>query len=297
MVRFHTDLQNDRLQTAYQDARRDYLQTRKKILFVIDESHNLRNEKSGRYQELLTSLIQNQPNVEGRDVKVLMLSATPINTGLNDVKGQFNLIGHGVDDAFNNEEFGIDSLRNLFAESQRKYTQWCENPNRTIGSFIAMLPPKFFNLTDKLIVARTRKLIENTLGENLGFPQKATPLNVYQGVDHFGKLRSTEEIYQAFEDLSLTAYQPSLFLHESRKEAKKEAASDWDDDVNREMFLVKMMGILFMKRLESSWYSCLLTVKKVLEVHEKTLQLVVAFKEKKNNGELPAGEEVADDDE
>jgi len=297
VVRFHTDLQNDRLQTAYQDARRDYLQTRKKILFVIDESHNLRNEKSGRYQELLTTLIQNQPNVEGRDVKVLMLSATPINTGLNDVKGQFNLIGQGVDDAFNNEEFGIDSLRNLFAESQRKYTQWCDNPNRTIGSFIAMLPPKFFNLTDKLIVARTRKLIENTLGENLGFPQKAAPLNVYQGVDHFGKLRSTEEIYKAFEDLSLTAYQPSLFLYESRKEAKKEAASDWDDDVNREMFLVKMMGILFMKRLESSWYSCLLTVKKVLEVHEKTLQMVVDFKEKKANGELPSGEEVADDDE
>ena len=296
VVRFHTDLQNDRLQTAYQDANRTYMQNNKKILFVIDESHNLRNEKSNRYQELLTTLIQNQPNVEERDVKVLMLSATPINTGLNDVKGQFNLIGQGCDDAFNNDDFGVDSLKNLFADSQRKYTQWCDNPNRTIGSFISMLPPKFFNLTDKLIVARTRKLIENTMGENLGFPRKAAPINVYKGVDHFGKLRSTDEIYKAFEDLSLTAYQPSLFLHESRKEAKKEAASDWDDDVNREMFLVKMMGILFMKRLESSWYSCLLTVKKVLEVHERTLQLVVDFKEKKTNGELPSGEEVADDD-
>ncbi len=296
VVRFHTDLQNDRLQTAYQDARRDYLQSRKKILFVIDESHNLRNEKSGRYQELLTTLIQNQPNAEGRDVKVLMLSATPINTGLNDVKGQFNLIGQGRDDAFNGDEFGIDSLKNLFADSQRKYTQWCERPDRTIGSFISMLPPKFFNLKDKLIVARTRKLIEHTLGEDLGFPQKATPINVYQGVDHFGKLRSTEEIYKAFEDLSLTAYQPSLFLHESRKEAKKEASQDWDDDVNREMFLVKMMGILFMKRLESSWYSCLLTVKKVLDVHERTLQLVIDFKEKRSNGTLPTGEEAGEDD-
>ena len=296
VVRFHTDLQNDRMQNSYQDAHREYLQSRKKILFVIDESHNLRNEKSNRYQELLTTLIQNQPNVEGRDVKVLMLSATPINTGLNDVKGQFNLIGHGKDDAFNNEEFGIDSLRNLFADIQRKYTQWCDNPNRTIGSFISMLPPKFFNLTDKLIVARTRKLIENTLGEDLGFPKKSSPINVYQGVDHFGKLRSTEEIYKAFEELSLTAYQPSLFLHESRKEAKKEAASDWDDDVNREMFLVKMMGILFMKRLESSWYSCMLTVKKVLDIHEQTLQMVVDFRGKKNNGTLPSGEDVAYDD-
>ena len=298
VVRFHTDLQNDRLQTAYQDATRTYLQNNKKVLFVIDESHNLRNEKSNRYQDLLETLIQNQPNAEGRDVKVLMLSATPINTGLNDVKGQFNLIGKGRDDAFNNEEFGIDSLRNLFADSQRKYTQWCEQPDRTIGSFISMLPPKFFNLTDKLIVARTRKLIEKTLGENLGFPEKAAPINIYQGVDHFGKYKSTEEIYKAFEDLSLTAYQPSLFLHESRKEAKKEASQEWDDNVNREMFLVKMMGILFMKRLESSWYSCLLTVKKVLEIHEQTLQMVIDFKEKNNNGTLPTGAEAgADDDE
>ena len=296
VVRFHTDLQNDRLQTSYQDATRSYLQSKKKILFVIDESHNLRNEKSGRYQELLNTLIQNQPNLEGRDVKVLMLSATPINTGLNDVKGQFNLIGGGNDAAFDNEEFGISSLKNLFKDSQTKYKQWCDKEDRTIGSFISMLPPNFFNLTDKLIVARTRNLIEKTLGENLGFPEKTAPLNIYQGVDRFGKLKSTEEIYKAFEDLSLTAYQPSLFLYESRKKAKQEAASDWDDDVNREMFLVKMMGILFMKRLESSWYSCMLTVKKVLDIHEQTLQMVVDFREKKNNGTLPSGENVSDDE-
>lgn len=296
VVRFHTDLQNERMQNSYQEAPLSYLQNNKKVLLVIDESHNLRNEKSNRYQELLTTLIQNQPNVEGRDVKVLMLSATPINTGLNDVKGQFNLIGKGDDTAFDNEDFGISSLRNLFKDSQTKYKQWCGQPDRTIGSFISMLPPRFFNLTDKLIVARTRKLIENTLNENLGFPEKATPINIYQGVDHFGKLRSTEEIYKAFEELNLTAYQPSLFLPESRKEARKEASADWNDDVNREMFLVKMMGILFMKRLESSWYSCLQTVKKVLDVHEQTLKMVLDFEEKKSNGTLPTGAEVADDD-
>ena len=295
LVRFHTDLQNDRLENAYEDATLSWLQRRMKVLIVIDESHNLRNEKSGRYQELLTKLIQNTSDVEGRDVKVLMLSATPINTGLNDVKGQFNLIGHGNDAAFNTDDFNIDSLKYLFADSQRKYTQWCDDPARTIGSFIAMLPPRFFNLTDKLIVARTRKLIEKTLGENLGFPEKDKPVNVYQGVDHFGKYKTTEEIYTAFESLSLTAYQPSLFLHESRKEAKKEAASDWNDDVNRERFLVKMMGILFMKRLESSWHSCRTTIKKVLEVHEQTLEKVVAFKEKKASGKVDV--EIPDDDE
>ena len=127
IVRFHTDLQNERLQNAYDDAPLSWLQSRKKVLIVIDESHNLRNEKSGRYQDLLLNLIQSQDPDSGRDVKVLMLSATPINTGLNDVKGQFNLIGHGNDAAFDTEDFNIESLRNLFADSQRKYTQWCNN--------------------------------------------------------------------------------------------------------------------------------------------------------------------------
>lgn len=289
IVRFHTDMQNDRMEERYTDAKLSYLQTRKKILVVIDESHNLRNEKSGRYQELMAKLIQNKEGQENRDVKVLMLSATPINTGLNDVKGQFNLIGHGKDDAFDNDDFGVESLTNLFKDAQTKYTQWCNNPDRTIGGFIATLPPKFFNLTDKLIVARTRKLIEKTLGEDLGFPDKEKPVNIYQGVEHLGKLQTTEEIYQKFDELSLTAYQPSLYLEVNKKMARKGAAKDWDDNVNRERFLVKMMGVLFMKRLESSWYSCMTTVKKVLDVHESTLKLALEFKEKGGNGTISTG--------
>lgn len=297
VVRFHTDCQNDRLQTAYDTYKLDYLQTRKKVLVVIDESHNLRNEKSGRYQELLQKLIKTLPNVEGRDVKILMLSATPINTGLKDVKGQFNLIGHGEDNAFDREEFGVESLDNTFKDAQNKYTQWCGNPDRTIGGIIGTLPPKFFNLTDKLIVARTRKLIEKTLGEDLGFPEKEKPQNVYQSVDHFGKFETTEEIYAAFEKLALTAYMPSTFLHESRKDARKEAKKDWDDDINRETFLVKMMSVLFMKRLESSWFACMSTVKKVLDVHEQTLAKVVDYKDNAIDSIIRHGEEFDEEDE
>ena len=286
IVRFHTDMQNDRMENRYTDAKMSYLQTRKKILVVIDESHNLRNDKSGRYIELMEKLIKNKEGQENRDVKVLMLSATPINTGLNDVKGQFKLIAHGDDQAFDNEEFGVESLYNLFKDAQGKYTQWCNNPDRTIGGFISTLPPKFFNLTDKLIVARTRKLIEKTLGEDLGFPEKEKPVNIYQGVEHLGKLETTEAIYAAFDNLQLTAYQPSLYLEKTKEKARKGAEKDWEDNVNRERYLVRMMGVLFMKRLESSWYSCMTTVKKVLEVHEQTLHLALEFKEKGANGTL-----------
>ena len=297
-VRFHTDFQNDRMQNSYETYKLDYLQSCDRVLVVIDESHNLRNEKSGRYIELLNSLIMNKPGHEQREVKVLMLSATPINTGLKDVKGQFKLIAHGNDHAFDTPDFNVESLDNTFKLAQTRYTTWCDQPNRTIGGFISMLPQNFFNLTDNLIVARTRKLIEKTLGEDLGFPQKNRPENVYQGVDHFGEFKTTEEIYDAFEKLSLTAYQPSMFLRESREAAHKEAAADWDDNIYRELFLVKMMSILFLKRLESSWYSCMTTIKKVLDIHEQTLNLVLEFETSKANGALPThgDDDINDED-
>lgn len=303
IIRFHTDLQDKRLEDSYDGAKLTWLQRRKKLLIVIDESHNLRNEKSSRYQELLTTLVQNQPNQENRDVKVLMLSATPLNTGLNDVKGQFNLIARGNDAAFNSEDFGVESLTRLFSGAQRNYTKWCDDPNRTIGGFIKLLPPRFFNLTDRLIVARTRKLIENTLGENLGFPTREKPQNIYQGVDHFGDFKTAEDIYAAFDKLSFAAYQPSRYMEETLAKSEAVAASvGWNDDVNRERYLVKMMGILFMKRLESSWFSLLSTVKKVLEVHEETLAKVKAYQKDKRLNEyqqplFPNLDGAEDDDE
>lgn len=298
LVRFHTDLQDDRLQRNYDDADLAYIQRRNKLLIVIDESHNLRNENSGRYKELVEKIIKKQDGEDKRDIKILMLSATPINTGLKDVKGQFNLIARGEDKHFDDDEFEIESLRYLFADCQKKYTAWCKDEKRTIGGFISELPSKFFNLTDKLIVARTRKMIEKTLGEDLHFPKKAKPENIYQGVDHFGKYKSTDEIYDAFDALNLTAYQPSKYLPARIELELGKRPSNWQDDVFREEFLVKMMGILFMKRLESSWYSCMLTVKKVLDVHEDTLAKVIDLKTKRFFGEVSpvVGDDFEDDE-
>ena len=298
LVRFHTDLQDERLQHNYDEADLTYLQRRNKLLIVIDESHNLRNENSSRYKELVDTLIKKRDEDDRRDVKILMLSATPINTGLRDIKGQFNLIARGEDRHFDNEEFDVESLTYLFADCQKKYTAWCKDEARTIGGFIAELPSRFFNLTDRLIVARTRKMIEKTLGEDLHFPRKAKPENVYQGVDHFGKYKTTDEIYDAFDQLNLTAYQPSKYLQEPSLFKKNERSSNWQDDVFREEFLVKMMGILFMKRLESSWYSCMLTVEKVLKVHEEMLAKVVELNDKRLSGEVSPniGEDFDDED-
>ena len=60
-----------------------------KMLIVIDESHNLRNDGSNRYQFLIENFYQNLGN---RDIKTLMLTATPINNKLTDIRNQFKLV-------------------------------------------------------------------------------------------------------------------------------------------------------------------------------------------------------------
>lgn len=58
-------------------------------LFVIDEAHNLRNQGSSRYQQIL-ELFQENPQA-----KILLLTATPINNSLMDFANQIQLGSKG----------------------------------------------------------------------------------------------------------------------------------------------------------------------------------------------------------
>jgi hypothetical protein len=48
-------------------------------------------------------------------------------------------------------------------------------------------------------------------------------------------------------------------------------------------FLVKMMYILMVKRLESSWYSFYSTVEKIKDHHQNALDKIKAYQEGKAN--------------
>lgn len=269
-VKFHTDLQDDRMEKG--SVKLSWLLKQQKLLVVVDESHNLRNDKSSRYQMLLNEILGKAVTDKVRDVKVLLLSATPINNGLLDIRNQFKLIAQGDNAAFNTDDFQIANLEQLFQTANKRFNEWCQVEGRTIKDFIDTLPPNFFNLTDKLIVARTRNMIEKTLGEDLGFPKKHKPANEYVGLASIGSYESIADVYDAMLSANLTAYQPTQYM-----KAKVKTEKDWQDNTFREKFLVKMMAVLFMKRLESCWYSCLTTIDKVLRVHEETLDKVNAF--------------------
>ena len=88
-------------------------------------------------------------------------------------------------------------------------------------------------------------------------------------------------------DLNLSAYLPATYLltKEERQERNKErkGVDVTKDDVQREHFLVKMMMILMLKRLESSWHSFMITVERIYAHHDNALDKINEYQSLKNN--------------
>ncbi|MCF8334566.1 MAG: DEAD/DEAH box helicase family protein, partial [Bacteroidales bacterium] len=287
-IRFHTDLQDERWNryTGKQKFNIEDFTSDKPKLLVIDESHNLRNDKSNRYKFLLNEFLQKASG----EVKILMLSATPINNSLIDIRNQLRLITQGNDQGFY-DSIGIRNIDYLFRRAQHRFNEWRELPNPTIGEFIKMLPSEFFRLTDSLVVARTRKIIKG-LQSDLVFPKVEKPDNVFVTPSEIGNFESFDELYDHFPEM-LSGYQPSAFLN-GDEEFKK---SILENERQRDFFLVKMMYILMVKRLESSWYSFYQTVSRVLAHHQNALNRILEYQKTKK--EMEAGEdsdEVLEDD-
>lgn len=281
-IRFHTDMNEDRME-KYTDRADKFFVNSKPKLIVIDESHNLRNDKSNRYKFLLEEILK-----YNEDIKVLLLSATPINNSLIDIRNQFKLITQG-DLAGYDESLGIRNLEYTFRSAQKSFNEWKEHDNPRIGDLINMLPSNFFTLTDSLILARTRKMIE---GKQIGltFPEKDKPINRFVTPSQLGNFESFEELFEHFPPM-LSGYQPSYYLEDEREK------NVLLDEKQRERFLVKMMYILMVKRLESSWYSFYSTVVKIRDHHQNALDIIRAYQEGNCNGKLDDdNDSLIDDD-
>ncbi|KAF5082831.1 RNA polymerase-associated protein RapA [anaerobic digester metagenome] len=265
-LRFHTDLTDDLMEKYHDRADKLFINEKPK-LFVIDESHNLRNDKSKRYKFFVDQILS-----QNEDVKVLMLSATPINNSLMDIRNQFKLIVGGNAKGFE-ESLDIKNIDYTFRAAQKAFNEWTQEPGPKIGEFIKKLPPNFFKLTDALTVARTRKMIEGHQ-DGLEFPKKAKPENIFVTPKQIGNFESFEELFHHFPPM-LSGYQPSFYIDEF------EDADVLHDEKQRDHFLVKMMYILLVKRLESSWFSFQSTVEKILAHHQNALDRIKQYQETK----------------
>jgi len=266
-LRFHTDLNFERMEKYNDRSDKLFLNDKPKLL-VIDESHNLRNSKSNRYQFLTEEIIK-----KNEDIKVLLLSATPINNSLNDIRSQFKLIAKDKNDGFY-EALDIRNISATFKRANRTYNEWSNEDNPKIDNFLKKLNSDFFTLTDSLIVARTRKMIE-TNQASFNFPLKTKPRNYFITPNQMGNFESFEDLFEHFPK-NLSGYQPSAYI-EQKKDIEK-----IHDEKQRDLFLVKMLYILLVKRLESSWFSFYSTIKKIQIHHQNALDRIKEYNKSKN---------------
>lgn len=185
-VLYHTDIQRTKGESNGQNLAT--LMWDNYDLVVIDESHNFRNgssinqddegnEKYNRYATLLKKVID--PGVK---TKVLMLSATPVNTNFNDLKNQLMIACDGDSNALDKSLDTNNPVDRIFANANRAFKNWSALPaeERTTADLLDRLGFDFFKLLDSVTIARSRKHIEKYYKDtNIGtFPTRLKPISL-----------------------------------------------------------------------------------------------------------------------
>ena len=254
-------------------------------LIVIDESHNFRNsgttnkkkKTKSRYARLLEDVLK-----RGVKTKVLMLSATPVNNKLNDLKNQVAFITEANDSAFDSQ--GIKSIEQTLRKSQMKFNSWMklDEKKRTTAKLLDSLNFDYFKLLDLVTIARSRKHIEKYYDTtDIGkFPQRNKPITLKPDIDIKNSFPPLSDINKTIRRMTLSAYSPLKYVYPSKQ---NEYAKKYDIDlgngrvfkqIDRENSLIHLMRVNLLKRMESSINSFSLTLIKLIDTNQNIIDLI-----------------------
>lgn len=279
-------------------------------LVVIDESHNFRNNTKGkrdeegqvirksRYERLMEDIITN-----GVNTKVLLLSATPVNTDLTDLRNQIYLITQNNDRALQNSLM-IHSIQSVLKTAQQEFTNWSRLENHQVSELYDRLSSAFFSLLDGLTLARSRDHIKRYYQQSLeelgGFPQRSKPISVHTEIDTKDNFPDYDHIYQQVSEYQLSLFNPSKYVLPQYHEhyAARGVQNNFSQE-DREFYLIGMMKVNFLKRLESSICSFRITLERTIEKIKKLEDKLHQFQQERT-GKIDSNDlqvEAGDDEE
>lgn len=267
-------------------------------LVVIDESHNFRNggkvffdddeeETHNRYALLLNNVIKN-----GIKTKVLMLSATPVNNRFNDLKNQLAIAYEGNEENLNEKLDISKSISEVFKNAQRAFNTWSkwEAEDRTTENLLNMLDFDFFELLDSVTIARSRKHIQKYYDTtDIGsFPKRNPPISKSPHLTDLVNAISYNEIFEQLMRLNLRIYTPTQYILPSKLSKYEELYKDNTVNIgftqaNREQGISRLMAINLLKRMESSVHSFKLTIERIKQTIDSTLDKIQTYEQSKKN--------------
>ena len=285
-VLFHTDLSRAGGQSNGIDL--DRLNWGNYDLVVIDESHNFRNgigthskTQENRYQKLMDKVIR-----AGVKTKVLMLSATPVNNRFVDLKNQLALAYEGNSEYLDEQLNTSKSIDDIFKQAQKSFNAWSKLPQveRTTDALLRTLDFDFFELLDSVTIARSRRHIEKYYNTNdIGkFPERLKPISVRPCLTDLNNAINYNEIYDQLMLLALCVYTPSNYIFPSKLQKYRELTHNKGENLTqsgRERGVQRLMSINLLKRLESSVHSFQLTLTRIKELINGTIQSINQFEQ------------------
>lgn len=252
-------------------------------LVVIDESHNFRNNPPVKGRVTRYEILMNEIIKAGVRTKVLMLSATPVNNKMNDIKNQIAFITEGKNDAF--AKVGLNNLELILKQAQTVFNKWSALPDeqRNTETFVNMMNLDYFKLLDTVTIARSRKHIQKYYNiEEIGsFPDRLIPQNIYPDIDIKEEFPPIQNINKLIKNLSLSVYSPlgyvlpeKRYIYEQKYDMKVGVNNSIFKQADREQNLIGLVRVGLLKRMESSINSFALTVEKILYKINQTLELI-----------------------
>lgn len=226
-------------------------------LIVIDESHNLRNSKRRDYISIRDYITKNDP-------KVLLLTATPYNTSINDVVGQLGLF---LDE---DQDLGIRPENAISKMGEYEFLRKCDGKPNTLRAFkLSEEDVDWQRLLSYFLIRRTRRFIRDNYahfdedrkrhyllfanGEKNYLPDRVPrPLSYKVSKQDPASVMESPKVLQAIDDLKLPRYQLNSYFIYNLPNLTEEDLSTIDNLNRSGGNLIGFTRSMLMKRLGSS---------------------------------------------
>jgi len=238
------------------DEALDFISRREYNNVIIDESHRFRNETTISYEKIAEIC---------RGKKVILVTATPYNNSPKDILTQIKLFQSPRKSTIP----GLSNLEYFFGKLDSKLKKI--NRDKDYNKFLEITRENAKQIREKclkyLMVRRTRKEIEKYFKDdlkrnNVEFPDVKDPIPFYYQLNEKEDKIFMETVELITRRLRYARYTPLLYL--KKKVSSFEAQSQKN--------LGGFMKVLFVKRLESSFFAFRNTLERFMLYYDKFIE-------------------------